>query len=78
MSKANKCDVCGAVYDLYPDEDVIYTQLNKADGEYVMIDCCPTCTKKVLSFMDVLRNYPDNYCVTVFDNAGDEPMINNA
>ena len=57
-----KCDICGEVYSK-PEAShkhgcvIVY-------GE-VTYDTCPKCTQKLEDFIDVLKNYSDNYKIEI-------------
>lgn len=72
MSKVNKCDFCGAIYD-GTKSDVSCMEGEVARDAYICIygtdtdtaeayDVCPQCTDKIRSLIDVMRS-GDNFTI---------------
>lgn len=68
---AKKCDVCGALYMFYNDNDK--TNCKKPTGFRLLredkgfnirpldrYDCCPNCMNKILTFVDSLKVHTDD------------------
>lgn len=80
MSLVRRCDVCERIHGTYPNGDekfasievrTVLSGMKNVYGEDE-IDCCPECTKAVLDFVDILKKYPNRYCITVYDEDGQE------
>lgn len=74
MATVRKCDICGKVYGQYPKADetiMLISAVSKNDkfssGVYgeKETDCCPECTEKILSFIDILKTYPTRYIIEI-------------
>lgn len=71
MATVRKCDICGSIYELYPNEKTVSLGVQDAkepERSFAMIettDCCPECTKKILDLVDVMKLYGDEYVVWV-------------
>ena len=78
MALVTKCDICGDIYDPHPVGETLRLEIDdRVDEPPTRIriparkmDCCLECTKKVLGFIDVLRQYGDRHVLIVGDMAG--------
>lgn len=77
MATVKKCDICQAIYDVYPDKPLAYISVcKKLDGLSGVlgnneIDCCPECTEKLMGFIDVLKTYGNRYCIDILNELED-------
>ena len=71
MARVLRCDICGNIVDEYPSEKFIRISVldKKSTGVYgnTEMDCCPKCSAEILNFMDIMKTYPDRWCVTILD-----------
>lgn len=73
MATVRKCDICGSVYDQYPtgDDTIAKVSTMKRNDKFSSVygetetDCCPECTAKLLSFVDVMKTYPTRYVIEI-------------
>lgn len=73
MATVRKCDICGEIHDLYPTGNDALADIgvikrnDKFSSVYGKneIDCCPECTAKLLSFIDILQTYPTRYIIEI-------------
>lgn len=84
MATVTKCDICGEIYESHPTGETLRLEIDdRVNDPFTHIripakkmDCCLECTKKVLGFVDVLKQYGDNHVLIVGDMA--EQMIREA
>lgn len=66
MANATKCDICGNFYEnkcqektmqmhVYDKKDTVYDDYTRA-ADYTSIDCCPSCTERILGFANVMKS----------------------
>lgn len=74
MALVRKCDICGKIYDDIAIEETMNLYIDKNDPndpdyESKSRDCCPECTRHVLRFISVIKDYGvNNYILNVFDD----------
>lgn len=70
MSRFTRCDCCGAECvdkTLHSRISIVDWKNEDTGFEYEDVDLCPECTKKLQNFIYVLRNYPNNYTIQVYE-----------
>ena len=60
---ALKCDICGTFYEPYPMGQSMEYKIHERTEMYTRLprekfDCCTACTRRILDFIDVLKQYP--------------------
>lgn len=77
MSFVRKCDICGKIYNDYPEASETYMEIATITGSKDSrtmfgrneMDCCPKCSCDISNFIDTLKTYPGRVCITILDEA---------